>query len=420
LLKQFLLSIECGNQDVDGERPDPDDEQANTHDMRRLSLAGMIQMVSESSAFDLARCYEVSSTSGQQHRTVHHVFISPEVVTLCSCLEQQRMGLLCPHVVACTNDELQERSVLPPPTHTCDLPDASSLSSLAAAIQKLRDSDTSALFEDEVTDSMAPGYSTIILSPMCWSVMAKKLEEGGYYGPDKDGRQGFASDAALVYNNCLKYNKKGSNIWAIANEGSRQLPSILGDVASAVHEERGGSTWSLVAAEYSANLFGNTNPTWLKLDSPRRTAFVMLDNGKRGHKSEIVATAYKLLTQPLASLAGGSVRRGEDFYEKEGGDLDGAAQGLTARSKALVDADIWANLKIVAEQLKVLPGDVGLALSKRYIHDAKYHVQTNADHALIGNPQITSKAKVLKGKRGRSGGEGAVSKKGAAAKRGKV
>ena len=54
----------------------------------------------------------------------------------------------------------------------------------------------------QVTDSIAPGYSSIITSPMDLSTVRKKITKGRY-----SCLEDMDKDIKLIRSNCLKFNK---------------------------------------------------------------------------------------------------------------------------------------------------------------------------------------------------------------------
>jgi len=74
---------------------------------------------------------------------------------------------------------------------------------LDEALNFLTAVDTNQVFSTRVTDDVAPGYSQIIKNPMDLSKMKKKLNR--YSSLDE-----FDSDVILMFDNCTRYNGKGS------------------------------------------------------------------------------------------------------------------------------------------------------------------------------------------------------------------
>ena len=65
----------------------------------------------------------------------------------------------------------------------------------------LEKKDVSNFFGIPVSDTFAPGYSTIIREPMDFSTMRSKIEEGGY-----ENLEMFKHDFELICTNCMTYN----------------------------------------------------------------------------------------------------------------------------------------------------------------------------------------------------------------------
>ena len=72
---------------------------------------------------------------------------------------------------------------------------------LELVIERLRAVDDMNIFEDPVTDDIAPGYSTRIKHPMCISVMAEKVKRGAYRSMSE-----FKEDFRTMCDNALLWN----------------------------------------------------------------------------------------------------------------------------------------------------------------------------------------------------------------------
>lgn len=67
------------------------------------------------------------------------------------------------------------------------------------------------LFMEEVTEEEAPGYSDVVINPMDFGTMLKKVEEGKY-GKGSGAAAGLYSDFLLVFDNCALYNEKEGEV----------------------------------------------------------------------------------------------------------------------------------------------------------------------------------------------------------------
>jgi hypothetical protein len=75
--------------------------------------------------------------------------------------------------------------------------------------------DVESIFFSVPTDLEAPGYSSIVKSPMSWTEMRKKLRVNGYSSVEP-----FVEDFLLVVRNCLTYNDPETIFY---HEGLRML-----------------------------------------------------------------------------------------------------------------------------------------------------------------------------------------------------
>ncbi|KAJ3115129.1 hypothetical protein HDU96_001141 [Phlyctochytrium bullatum] len=69
-------------------------------------------------------------------------------------------------------------------------------------LSKLKNHPSAIPFLQPVDDSIAPGYSTIILTPMDLSTVQRRLDKGRF----KNDFSLFSNDIHLIFANCLKYN----------------------------------------------------------------------------------------------------------------------------------------------------------------------------------------------------------------------
>lgn len=79
-----------------------------------------------------------------------------------------------------------------------------------------------AMFQKPVAEADAPGYFTIIDTPMDLSTMRCKLQTGRY----KSNRDVIA-DARLMLNNALEYNARGDPWYRHAKSLRKSLPALL-------------------------------------------------------------------------------------------------------------------------------------------------------------------------------------------------
>ena len=96
---------------------------------------------------------------------------------------------------------------------------------LKKCMGKLRDADKLSIFEDAVTDDIAPGYSKVIFHPMCFADMQQALDGGGYdHLP-----QVFLADLMLIVANALIYNQPGDVVSDAALALAKRGLNLLAD-----------------------------------------------------------------------------------------------------------------------------------------------------------------------------------------------
>lgn len=80
-------------------------------------------------------------------------------------------------------------------------------------ILKLIDFDVNSLFLYPVTDLVAPGYSSVISTPMDYYTIINKLLDNQYFRT-----QEITEDLSLIYRNCRKFNHLNPTILKICDE----------------------------------------------------------------------------------------------------------------------------------------------------------------------------------------------------------
>ncbi|EKX40639.1 hypothetical protein GUITHDRAFT_113173 [Guillardia theta CCMP2712] len=96
---------------------------------------------------------------------------------------------------------------------------------LVKQLMKLKGLDKHRVFHHAVTDEIAPGYSKLILSPICFDDMGRKLEESSY---DQEPLL-FFSDFLLLLANALIYNEPGSKVASLALSVGGKGIKVLAD-----------------------------------------------------------------------------------------------------------------------------------------------------------------------------------------------
>jgi len=90
---------------------------------------------------------------------------------------------------------------------------------------KLRSADSLGIFEDAVTDDVAPGYSKVITNPMCFAQMQQDLEHGGY----DTLPQVFVADVLLIVANALTFNEPGGTVSNLALTLAKRALNLFAD-----------------------------------------------------------------------------------------------------------------------------------------------------------------------------------------------
>jgi len=96
---------------------------------------------------------------------------------------------------------------------------------LKKCMAKLRDGDKDGIFEDAVTDDVAPGYSKVVHNPMCLSDMQQELDRGGY---DRLPQR-FLADLLLLVANALIFNQPGDFVSQAAIVLAKRGLNLLAD-----------------------------------------------------------------------------------------------------------------------------------------------------------------------------------------------
>lgn len=65
----------------------------------------------------------------------------------------------------------------------------------------------------QVSDSIAPGYSRLVVRPMCRRDMLRKARSGQY----RHGLADLDSDVQLMLRNCVQYNGPDSSYGQVRN-----------------------------------------------------------------------------------------------------------------------------------------------------------------------------------------------------------
>ena len=86
--------------------------------------------------------------------------------------------------------------------------------------------DRYSVFEEEVTDKEAPGYSDVVKFPMDFGTMRKKVKEKEY-GIGPDAVVNFYKDFRQVFDNCYLYNDENNEVTTEAIRVLSYLPETF-------------------------------------------------------------------------------------------------------------------------------------------------------------------------------------------------
>jgi Bromodomain len=79
------------------------------------------------------------------------------------------------------------------------------------------------VFEEEVTDKEAPGYSDVVKFPMDFGTMRKKVKNGEY-GTGSEAAALLYKDFRQVFDNCYLYNDEDNEVTTEAIRVLSYLP----------------------------------------------------------------------------------------------------------------------------------------------------------------------------------------------------
>lgn len=94
----------------------------------------------------------------------------------------------------------------------------------------LRRQEDSWIFEDPVTESIAPGYHEQISMPMDYVTVESRLEKKHY-----TTREEFETDIKLIFNNCIEYNGDDSEYSDLAKQMLEEFKKLC-----KIHLDSGG------------------------------------------------------------------------------------------------------------------------------------------------------------------------------------
>jgi len=83
--------------------------------------------------------------------------------------------------------------------------------------------DRFSVFEEQVTDNEAPGYSEVVKFPMDFGTMRQKVKDG-VYGTGSEAASLFFKDLRQVFDNCYLYNDEDNEVTTEAIRVLSYLP----------------------------------------------------------------------------------------------------------------------------------------------------------------------------------------------------
>jgi len=159
---------------------------------------------------------------------------------------------------------------------------------LKTAIASMRENDPQSLFLNPVTDAIAPGYSTVIKTPMCIRTMEEKMMSTKYTKIEE-----FKEDTFLMFANCVKYNTGPSGQW-FRNEAGRQKKlwkeTIFPDAKAKLKADMTKRKKALAQAKAaeSGEVSGSK-----KRKPPPPLAFAPVEKGEKGNSTASAVIAPK-------------------------------------------------------------------------------------------------------------------------------
>ncbi|KAH9893591.1 hypothetical protein C8Q73DRAFT_761641 [Cubamyces lactineus] len=96
---------------------------------------------------------------------------------------------------------------------------------LRFAFEKIISHDRQAYFKSPVNKNEVPDYYDIIVNPMCWDMIDRRLDSHEYLDLAE-----FKGDVELVVNNALTYNKPNTTFYKTALRIQSNLPNIFSDL----------------------------------------------------------------------------------------------------------------------------------------------------------------------------------------------
>lgn len=116
--------------------------------------------------------------------------------------------------------------------HLIEAKDEDLYTDMYKALNGLRKLEDSWVFEDPVTEDIAPGYFDVVEKPMDYSTVEKKIEKGSYVGKEE-----FIADVELIFNNCKDYNGEDSEYYDLANEMLETFHKLMQQLEGEVDDD---------------------------------------------------------------------------------------------------------------------------------------------------------------------------------------